>query len=121
MARHVKRGDEVMITAGDHKGTVGEVMSVDPKTDRVFIKGVNLRTRHVRPTRVNPQGGIVTKEAPIHISNVSPVSEGRATRVRFRVNDDGSKERIAAATGESLGRLRGPRNGSAEDAKKDRK
>ena len=64
MARHIKRGDTVMITSGDHKGKTGEIMLVDTKHDRVYVKGINLRTKHMRPTRVNPQGGVITKEAP---------------------------------------------------------
>lgn len=110
MPKHVRKGDQVIITAGDHKGTVGEVMQVLPKENRVLIKGVNLKTRHVRPTQASPQGGIVTKEAPIHMSNVSPVVDGKPTRVRFKVNADGSKERIAVRGGKSLGKVRGARS-----------
>lgn len=112
MAKHVRKGDSVMITAGDHKGKVGEIIRVDPTNERVFVKGINLRTRHLRPTRTNPQGGIITKEAPIHISNVSPVVDGRAVRVRFTIRDDGSKVRVAATSDEKvLGTVRGPRKG----------
>ncbi|MEL6739167.1 MAG: 50S ribosomal protein L24 [Planctomycetota bacterium] len=107
MPSHVRTGDQVMIIAGDHKGKTGEVMRVDRDRDRVYIKGINLRTKHVRPTRVSPQGGIVTKEAPIHMSNVNPVVDGRATRVRFEVGADGSKTRVAARGGAELGRVRG--------------
>lgn len=109
MPKHVRKGDQVMVTAGSHKGTVGEIMTVIPKEDKVLIKGVNLKTRHVKPTQANPQGGIVTKEGPIHISNVSPVVDGKPSRVRFKVGADGSKERIAARDGSSLGKVRGPR------------
>jgi large subunit ribosomal protein L24 len=101
MARHVRTGDTVIVTAGDHKGQTGEIMRIDTKKDRVYIKGVNLRTRHMKPTRVNPQGGKVTKEGPIHISNVSPVADGKPTRVRFQVKD-GTKTRVAARTGKPL-------------------
>ena len=101
MARHVRTGDTVIVTSGDHKGQTGEIMRVDTKRDRVFIKGVNLRTKHMKPTRVNPQGGVITKEGPIHISNVSPVAEGKATRVRFDVKD-GAKTRVAVKTGKPL-------------------
>lgn len=102
MAMHVRRGDEVMVTAGDDKGKVGTVLRVDADARRVYVKGVNLRTKHLKPTRVSPQGGVITKEAPIHISNVSPVSDGRPTRVRFEVGADGSKKRIAARTGKVI-------------------
>lgn len=107
MPKHVRKGDQVVVTAGDHKGQTGEVLEVITKTDRVLVKGVNVRKRHVRPTQLNPQGGIVTKEMSIHISNVSPIADGRPTRVRFETRDDGSKHRVAVRGGESLGEIRG--------------
>ena len=103
MARHVRKGDTVIVTSGDHKGAVGEIMRVDTKNDRVFIKGVNLRTKHLKPTRLAPQGGIISKEAPLHLSKVSPVVDGKPTRVRFLVKPDGSKVRVAARNGKELG------------------
>ena len=109
MPRHVRKGDTVVVTAGSSKGRSGEVMRVLTKSDQVLVKGVNLRTKHVKPTQVNPQGGIVTKEAPIHLSNVSPVVDGKATRVRFESRDDGSKVRVAAKGGKVLGPVHGPR------------
>lgn len=102
MARHVRTGDTVMVTSGDHKGKTGEVMRIDIGKDRVFVKGVNLKTKHVKPTRVSPQGGVVTIEGPIHLSNVSPVADGKPTRVRFDVAKDGSKTRTAVRTGKPL-------------------
>lgn len=102
MARHVRTGDTVMITAGDHKGKVGEIMRIDTARDRVFIKGVNLRTKHMKPTRINPQGGVITKEGPIHISNVSPVADGKPTRVRFETDGEGNKTRVAVRSGKAL-------------------
>ncbi len=113
MPMHVRKGDKVIVTAGDHKGKTGEVMRVDPKGERVFVKGVNLRTRHMKPTQRNPQGGIITREAALHISNVSPMAGGRATRVRFEVKADGSKSRIAVRDGSVLGKIRGSRKASA--------
>ena len=107
MPKHVRSGDQVIITSGSLKGTIGEVMRVDASNDRVFIKGVNLRTKNIRRTQQNPQGGVITKEAPIHISNVSPVVDGRPTRVRFEVKEDGSKQRVAARGGKVLGEVRG--------------
>ena len=107
MPAHVRKGDTVMITSGAHKGKTGEIMRVDPANQRVIIKGLNLRTKHLKPTRINPQGGIITKEAPIHISNVSPVIDGKPTRVRFQVRDDGSKVRVAVRGGKVLGPVRG--------------
>lgn len=109
MARHIRKGEQVMVTAGDDKGRTGEVLEVITKSDRVLVKGINVRTKHVRPTQVNPQGGIITKEMPIHISNVSPVVDGRPTRVRFESKPDGSKHRVAVVGGKSLGEIRGPK------------
>lgn len=111
MPRHVRKGDTVMITAGDQRGKVGEIKRVIPKSDRVIVQGMNLRTKHLKPTRINPQGGIITKEAPIHISNVSPVVDGRPVRVRFKTRDDGSKLRVSATKDEkTIGReIHGPR------------
>lgn len=106
MARHVRKGDTIVITAGSHRGTVGEVLRVIPAKNQVIIKGVNLRTKHLKPTRLNPQGGIITKEAPIHISNVSPAVDGKPTRVRFQTRPDGSKVRIAVRGGGVLGEVR---------------
>ncbi|MCW8138354.1 MAG: 50S ribosomal protein L24 [Planctomycetota bacterium] len=106
MARHVRKGDSVIITSGAHKGTVGEITAVDTKHDRVYVKGVNMVTKHLRPTRTAPQGGVVTREAPIHISKVSPVVDGKPTRVRFVTKPDGSKVRVAARGGKELGVVR---------------
>lgn len=103
MARHVRKGDTVMVTSGENKGAVGTIMRVDTKKNRVYVKGVNLVTKHLRPTRIAPQGGIVTREAPIHISSVSPVVDGKPTRVRFQVNPDGSKLRVAVRGGKPIG------------------
>ncbi|HHN77953.1 MAG TPA: 50S ribosomal protein L24 [Phycisphaerales bacterium] len=102
MARHVRTGDTVVINSGDHKGKTGEVIRVDTARDRVYIKGINLRTKHMRPTRLNPRGGVITKEAPIHISNVNPIAEGKPTRVRFESDGKGGKKRVAVRTGKAL-------------------
>jgi large subunit ribosomal protein L24 len=113
MPRHVRKGDTVMVTAGKLRGQVGEIMRVVtdecPDKTRVIVKGLNLRTKHLKPTRINPQGGIITKEASIHISNVSPVVDGQSTRVRFEIKDDGSKVRVAVRGGKVLGTVRGPK------------
>ena len=109
MPRHVRKGDTVIVTSGSHKGKVGEIMRVVTKTGHVVVKGINLRTKHLKPTRLSPQGGIITKEAPIHISNVSPVVDGRATRVRFQTRDDGSKVRVSVRGGKVLGPVHGAR------------
>jgi large subunit ribosomal protein L24 len=115
MPRHVKKGDTVIITAGDDKGRTGEVMRVITRRDQVIVKGLNLRTKHLKPSRINPQGGVITREAPIHISNVSPVVDGRATRVRFEVRPDGSKVRVAVRGGKTIDTIRKarPRSGAS--------
>lgn len=109
MPRHIRKGDTVIVNSGEHKGQQGVVTRVIPDQDRVVVQGVNIVTRHLRPNRLNPQGGIVRREASIHISNVNPVSEGRPTRVRFNFKDDGSKVRVAARDGKELGQVHGPR------------
>ena len=110
MARHVKKGDTVMVTSGALRGQTGVIDRVDVKNDRVYLKGLNLQTKHVKRTQLTPQGSITTREAPIHISNVSPVVAGKPTRVRFPVNADGRKDRVAARTGEVIDKVRGSRN-----------
>lgn len=90
MACHVRKDDIVEVVSGDHQGERGKVLKVIPKRRLVVVQGVNMVFRHVRPSRKNPQGGRLQKEAPIHISNVMPVDEkkGRGTRVRFAVQRD---------------------------------
>ncbi|MBL7218853.1 MAG: 50S ribosomal protein L24 [Phycisphaerae bacterium] len=111
MARHIVKGDMVKILSGDDRGKVGEVMAVYPSRDKVLVQGVNRVYRHLRPSKKHPQGGRIQKEMPVHISNVLPVDPKdpkaeQATRVGVRINADGSKERIARRSGESLGILR---------------
>jgi large subunit ribosomal protein L24 len=124
MPRHIRKGDTVMITSGDFKGQTGEIASVDTKKETVLIKGVNLVTKHVKPTQAAPQGSVITKEAPIHWSKVSPVVDGKAVRVGFQVKPDGSKVRVARHGGKvlkELGTLRSTKSGSAKPAKKSAK
>ncbi len=104
MARHVRKGDTVRVITGDDKGKTGQVLRVDLKAGKVLVQGVNRAFRHLRPSRQNPQGGRIQKEMPIALSNVQPVDAktGLPTRVRFRVAADGSKERIAARSGETI-------------------
>jgi large subunit ribosomal protein L24 len=108
MARHIRKGDNVIVTSGQHKGKTGKVKQILTKDDRVVIEGLNLRTKHVRPSRTNPQGAVVSIEGSIHISNVSPVVDGKPTRVRFVTKADGSKVRVAARNGAELCVVRGP-------------
>ncbi|MGE3108224.1 MAG: 50S ribosomal protein L24 [Phycisphaerales bacterium] len=105
MARHVKKGDTVIVRTGSSKGQVGQIIRVLPDKDRVVIKGINLRTKHLKPTRLNPNGGIITREEPIHISNVSPVVDGKPVRVGFKVGADGSKSRVARKGGKEIKEL----------------
>lgn len=92
---------------GRGKNVVGKVLRViagpTADQDRVIVEGVNVRTKHVRPNQQNQQGGIIQKEMPIHISNVMPVVDGKPTRVRFETRPDGSKVRVAARNGETIG------------------
>jgi large subunit ribosomal protein L24 len=110
MPKHVRKGDQVIVTSGDHKGQTGEILEILVKSDKVLVKGVNVKSKHVRPTQLNPKGGIVQKEMPMHISNVSPVVDGKATRVRFETQKDGSKNRVAVRGGKSLGQVSGPKS-----------
>ncbi len=110
MPRHILKGDSVMVTAGNDRGTVGEVLRVLTKDDRVVVHGVNIRSKHIKPSEKNPQGGVVRHEMPIHISNVSPVVDGKPSRVRFETKKDGSKVRIAVRNGAVLHTLRKSRN-----------
>ncbi len=102
MPAHVRKGDTVMVTRGDDKGRVGEVLRVDPKNAQVVVKGINLQTKHLKKTQQAPQGGVIQREAPIHISKVSPVVDGKAVRVGFRIQADGSKARVARHHGKDL-------------------
>jgi len=105
MAAKIKKGDKVVVTTGRDKGKRGEVLKVAPKDGRVTVQGVNIVKRHTRPSAASP-GGIVEKEAPIHVSNVAhldPKSD-KPTRVGFRFLDDGRKVRFAKASGEVIDR-----------------
>ena len=105
MARHIKRGDTVMVIAGKDKGTTGRVLRVLTEKQRVVVEGVNRVWKHVRPSQRNPQGGRIQKDAPIHISNVMPLdpATGKGTRVHFEERD-GVKHRITKG-GTDLGKL----------------
>ena len=108
MARHVRKGDVVVVITGDDKGKTGEILRVFTDRDKVLVQGVNRVYKHLRPSRQHPQGGRIQKEMPIAMSNVLPLDPktNQPTRVGFRVNEDGSKERIARRSGESLGPVR---------------
>ena len=97
----IKKGDTVKVIAGKDCNTEGKVISIDAKKGRVLVEGVNMITKHAKPSQANPNGGIIRKEAPIDISNVMLVYKGKATRVGFRMEGD-KKVRYAKATGEVI-------------------
>ncbi|MFH1766032.1 MAG: 50S ribosomal protein L24 [Gemmatimonadota bacterium] len=104
-AKHkVMKGDRVKVIRGNFRDAEGPVLRVVPGKDRVVVEGVNMRKRHQRPTQDNPEGGIITFEAPIHISNVMLVDPagGEASRTRLRVEADGTKERISTKSGNPI-------------------
>lgn len=102
----IVRGDRVRVIRGNHREAEGTVLRVLRKSNQVVIQGVNMRKRHARPTQANPEGGIITFEAPIHVSNVMLIepASGEPSRVRVRVEPDGLKERIAVRTGNPVPR-----------------
>lgn len=97
MAAKVRKGDRVEVMSGAHRGEQGKVLRLDPKRKVVVIEGVNLVYRHMRPSRRNPQGGRIRKEAPLHLSNVLPVDPktGHGSRVHFEVEHDDKGKVVA--------------------------
>ena len=102
----VKKGDTVVVVAGKDRGLKGKVIAAYPKLDKVLVEGVNRVKKHTRirtTQRGAKTGGIVTQEAPIHVSNVMVVdTDGRATRVGYRIDDNGQKIRVARRSGKDL-------------------
>ena len=96
----VKKGMTVRVTSGAHKGLEGKVLFVSPKRERVIIEGVNFVKKSTRPTQNNQKGGIVEKEASLHVSNVMILQGGEISRVGYKILDDGSKVRIFKKTNE---------------------
>ncbi|MFL1895760.1 50S ribosomal protein L24 [Aquimarina sp. 2-A2] len=89
MTKHkIKSGDTVRVIAGDNKGQEGKVQKVLKDKNKVLVEGVNMVSKHQKPSAANPQGGIVKQEAPIHISNLSLLSNGETTRVGYRMEGD---------------------------------
>ena len=99
---HVKQGMLVKVISGNHKCQEGKILNVFPGQSRVIIEGVNFRKRASRPTQENPSGGFVEREAPIHISNVMIINNGKPTRIGYKVLEDGSKIRISKKTREEI-------------------
>ena len=100
-AMKIKKGDTVKVIAGKDKDKEGKVLAVNAKNNTVIVEGINMITKHAKPSQANPNGGIVEKEAPIDISNVMLVVKGKTTRVGFKV-EDGKKVRFAKSTGEVI-------------------
>ncbi len=102
MAAKIKKGDNVVILTGKDKGRKGTVTKVMPTEGRVIVQGINMVQRHTRPSQANPNGGIVNKEASLHVSNVSHVdTNGKPTRVGFKIEGD-KKVRFAKTTGDVI-------------------
>ena len=99
----IKSGDTVRVIAGDHKGTEGKIVSVDREKNKAIVEGVNMISKHTKPSAKSPQGGIVKKEAPIHISNLSLIDpkSKEATRVGTRIEGD-KKVRFAKKSNQVL-------------------
>lgn len=97
----IKKGDTVKVITGKDKDKEGKVLSVDAKKAKVLVEGVNMITKHAKPTAANQNGGIIKKEAPIDISNVMYLHKGKATRVGFKMEGD-KKVRFAKTTGEVI-------------------
>jgi large subunit ribosomal protein L24 len=97
----IRRGDRVKVIRGNAKGKEGTVVRVDPEKNRVVVQGINVRKRHRKPSQINPEGGIVSFEAPIHASNVMLLdpATGEPTRVRSQVAEGGEKQRVAVRSG----------------------
>ena len=103
-AARIKKGDSVVVRSGKDKGRTGKVLQVMPKAEKLLVQGVNVATRHRKPTQESPEGGIERREAPLHISKVSLADpkDGKPTRVRFETGKDGKKIRIAVKSGEKV-------------------
>lgn len=99
---HIKAGDTVKVITGEHKGQEGVVISVNREANTALVRDVNVVKRHQKPDAANPQGGIVEKEAALHISNLMLVVNGQPTKVGRKLNKDGKLVRYAKKTGEEI-------------------
>lgn len=100
----IKKGDRVVVLSGKDRGKEGVVMRALPTAGKVVVEGINTARKHQRPTRMAQQGGIIHKDMPIDVSNVAVISpkDGKATRVGYRIKDDGTKVRVCKRTGAEL-------------------
>ena len=100
---HIKKGDTVKILSGADNGKTGKIINVDREKGRAFVEGVNLVSKHTKPSAANPQGGIVKREASVHVSNLMVVdSKGQASRIGRKLNKDGKLVRYSKKSGEVL-------------------
>jgi len=101
---HIKKGDSVVVITGESKGQKGRVLEIDRNKERAIVEGVNLVSKHTKPNAKSPQGGILKKEAPIHISNLMPVdpASGKPTRVGRKLNDRNKLVRYSKKSGEEI-------------------
>lgn len=99
---HIKKGDTVYVNAGVDKGKTGRVLEVLVEKQRAIVEGINMVSKHTKPSAKSPQGGIVKQEAPIHISNLNPVENGTPVRIGRKRNADGKLVRISKKTGEEI-------------------
>ncbi len=101
---HIKKGDTVYVNSGEYKGKTGRVLSVLVKKNRAVVEGVNIVSRHTKPSAQNPNGGIEKREAPIHISKLNPIDPktGQPTRIGRRLNSEGRLVRYAKRSGEEI-------------------
>jgi large subunit ribosomal protein L24 len=104
MAAKIKKGDQVFILAGRDKGQSGEVIQVIPTENRAFVRGINLVKKHQKARRAGEESGIITKESPIHLSNLALADprDGKPVRVGFRIGEDGRKVRVAKRSGDVI-------------------
>ena len=100
-AAKIRKGDKVIVLSGKDKGKTGEITAAMPKDGKVIVGGVNVATRHTKPSQGDPQGGLQKFEAPLHVSKVAHVVDGKPTRVRYEVQD-GKKVRVAVKTGAKI-------------------
>ena len=101
-ALKIKKGDQVVVLSGKDKGKTGQLTKSFPKDSKVIVSGINISTRHRKPSQANPQGGLERIEAPMHVSKVAiATKDGKPSRVRFEVKD-GKKVRVAVKTGETI-------------------
>lgn len=98
----IKKGDNIIVRAGKDKGKTGTVAEVLRDRDQVVIDGVNVQTKHMKNRRVRSQGQVVTRPAPVHVSNVALVEDGKAVRAGYTVKDDGTKVRVSKKSGKEI-------------------